>query len=528
MTPILNAQHSPIGFLLISKDISEELRLIEELKETQFYTRSLIESNVDALVATDVSGIITDANIQMEKLTGCSYKELVGEPFKKYFTNPKHAGDDIHLVLDQGSVVDYELTAHSKSGYETIVSYSASRFYDQAGKLQGVFAAARDITNRKRNENILREKEEELKIALKASQTGTWTWDCVNDKITVDDIMPIIFGLHSKENFPQKYADLSALIHRKDRKRVDTDVQKTLKESAKFDTDFRIVWPDGNERVIVARGSMFTGEDNVPFKITGVCVDVTEKEKARIHLEKVTKELKANNRKLEKSNESLQEFAHVASHDLQEPLRMISSYVQLLRKRYKGKLDKDADEYIQFAVDGASRMKLLINDLLTFARVESQGQSLQETNLQNVLKWTLDNLHDLIKETKAQITFDRLPKVSGDESQLGQLLQNLLQNAIRYHKPTQPIQIHIGVTEEGKDWKFFMQDNGIGIEPQYHERIFKIFQRLHTFKEYPGTGIGLAVCKRIVERHGGKIWVESNFNQGSMFCFTIPKIPNIS
>jgi light-regulated signal transduction histidine kinase (bacteriophytochrome) len=217
----------------------------------------------------------------------------------------------------------------------------------------------------------------------------------------------------------------------------------------------------------------------------------------------------------------LQQFAYVASHDLQEPLRMITGYTNLLAKRYRGKLDASADEFIDFAVDGANRMRVLINDLLTYSRVGTHSSKPAPTDCELVLSQTLAGLELAIRESGATVTHDALPTVNGDEVQLGQLFQNLIGNALKYRNEHEPA-VHIGCERRDNDWLLSVCDNGIGIDPRFAERIFVIFQRLHTREQYPGTGIGLAVCKRIVERHGGKIWVESEPGKGSTFYFTLP------
>ena len=223
---------------------------------------------------------------------------------------------------------------------------------------------------------------------------------------------------------------------------------------------------------------------------------------------------------LGRSNADLQQFAYVASHDLQEPLRMVSSYTQLIARRYKGKLDADADEFIAFAVDGANRMQRLILDLLAYSRVNTAGRQFEPTAMETVLKAALNNLTNAVKESQAVITHDPLPAVMGDDKQLAQLFQNLLSNAVKFGG-AQPPRIHISAKQTDGEWLFSVRDHGIGLDPQYADRIFVIFQRLHTREEYPGTGIGLAICKKIVERHGGRIWVESELGKGATFYFTM-------
>jgi light-regulated signal transduction histidine kinase (bacteriophytochrome) len=225
---------------------------------------------------------------------------------------------------------------------------------------------------------------------------------------------------------------------------------------------------------------------------------------------------------LARSNAELQQFAYVASHDLQEPLRMISSYTQLIVKRYGGKLDDDAKEFMDFIVDGAARMKRLIEDLLAYSRVGTRGHEFEATSCEDSLRKALINLRGSIEGSGAIVTYGPLPVLEADGSQLVQLFQNLIGNAIKFKADDIP-RIHVSAEDAGEAWEIRVKDNGIGIDPQYFERIFVLFQRLHGKAEYPGTGIGLAICKKIVDRHGGDIRVESEPGRGSTFCCTLPK-----
>jgi signal transduction histidine kinase len=248
--------------------------------------------------------------------------------------------------------------------------------------------------------------------------------------------------------------------------------------------------------------------------IDSVSREITDRQRAE-------RELKETLGELARSNAELEQFAYVASHDLQEPLRMVSSYVQLLARRYQGKLDTDADEFIAFAVDGANRMQGLINDLLMYSRVGTKGKPFQTTDCNTVLSEALLNLSAATEESCALVTNDKLPTIMADKTQMVQLIQNLVANAIKFRNKNDPC-IHVSSEKKNGTWVFAVSDNGIGIESEYYDRIFAIFQRLHGKAEYPGTGIGLAVCKRIVERHGGRIWVDSEAGKGSNFYFTIP------
>jgi PAS domain S-box-containing protein len=409
ITALRDAQDVIIGYLLIGTDNTarhdaeeEKKTLDQRLRDQQFYTRSLIESNIDALMATDPRGIITDVNKQTEALTGSTREELIGAPFKNYFTDPGQAEAGIHRVLHEGKVTDYELTARARDGNETVVSYNASTFYDRNRILQGVFAAARDITDRKR-------AEEQLKL----------------------------------------YSD-----------------------------------------------------------------------------------------KLERSNRELQDFAQVASHDLQEPLRKILSFGDRLKSKAGDSLNEECQDCLQRMTSAAARMQTLIRDLMEFSRVDTKGQPFVTVDLGSIASEVSADLEARAEQTGGRIEIEALPAIDADPMQMRQLLQNLIGNALKYYRPGIPPVVRIysrkleAMREEfSKDdalplqtCEILVADNGIGFDEKYLDRIFTVFQRLHNKTEYEGTGVGLAICRKIVERHGGSITARSRPGEGATFVVTLPLV----
>ena len=292
------------------------------------------------------------------------------------------------------------------------------------------------------------------------------------------------------------------------RSRIEAGLHRALEgETTSFEQvdDGRILW----SRFVPLR----TEQGNI-MTAMNLLLDVTERRKAEQEKERLITEL-------ERSNAALQQFAYAASHDLQEPLRTISNFMELLSKRYHDRLDPAAQKYISYAVDGAVRMSTLISDLLSYSRVATRSRPFQPVDMNRIVLDVEENLKSAIEESSAIITHDQLPTVQGDQTQLLQLVQNLLANAIKFRKPQVPPAIHISCERQGPEWVFGIRDNGIGIDSRHYQRVFEIFQRLHTREEYQGTGMGLAICKRIVERHGGKIWVDSQPGIGATFHFTL-------
>jgi PAS domain S-box-containing protein len=368
-----------------------------------------------------------------------------------------------------------------------------------------------DITNRKRAETALQESEEKFKYVFDHSYIGK-SITSLSGEIQVNEAFCAMLGYSQAETKTHVWQQIT---HPDDIEASQTFIATLLsgeRDSGRFTKRYlhkngSIVWADVST-------SLRRDTAGKPLYFMTSVSDITERKQLEEHLVQQAEELR-------RSNAELEQFAYVASHDLQEPLRMVTSYVQLLQRRYQGQLDAKADVFIGYAVDGAARMQTLIQDLLAYSRVSRANGAVTPIDCTGVLAQVQANLSTTIAEAGATVTADALPTLLADPGQIGQLFQNLISNAIKFHG-VEPPHIQISATHQGAEWLFAVRDNGIGIDPQYAERIFEIFQRLHTRAEYPGTGIGLAICKKIVERHGGRIWLESQLGTGTTFYFTIP------
>jgi PAS domain S-box-containing protein len=388
---------------------------------------------------------------------------------------------------------------------EKRVEERTSALQEAVNKLQ------KEISERRRAEEALRESEERYRTILENIEDAYYEVDLAGNLTFFNDSMCQISGIPREELMGMNNREYTDQENAKKLFQAFNKVYRTGEPRREY--DWEIIRKDGSKRYVEASISLQKDSSGRPVGFRGIVRDITERKRAEESLKEKTEELARSNRDLE-------QFAYVASHDLQEPLRMVTNYIQLLARRYKGKLDSDADDFISFAVDGATRMWKLINDLLTYSRVGIQANKLEPIDCETVLKQSLDNLKVASEENRAIVTHDPLPIVIADSLQLGQMFQNLIGNAIKF-RGSEPPRIHISASRNGNGWTFSVCDNGIGIAPEHAERIFVMFQRLHG-RDAPGTGIGLAICKKIVERHGGRIWVESEFGKGATFYFTLP------
>lgn len=461
-----------------------------ELESSEARFRNIIARSADGIIITDVGGTIRFANPAAEYLFGRKADDLVGQ----LFGYPVIAGETS------------ELTIVSRKEQQTIIEM---RVVETEWEGEQAFVAnLRDIAEQKRILEALRESEERYSAMVRASSQVLYSmspdWS---------ELRQLQGGLFVKDTPRPNRNWLQEYVPPDDQKRVLEAVDQAVRTATVFELEHRVRRVDGTVGWTFSRAIPIRNTDGDIMEWFGAASDITERKKNEEDLKKAMEQVTRINRELE-------QFAYVASHDLQEPLRMVSSYMQLLLKKYQGKLDEKADVYINYAVDGAKRMQNLIEALLKYSRLSLVEFGWVETAV--VVADAVANLTATIQETGAEITSTELPIVWGDRTQLLQLFQNLLSNAIKYRKPGVPPRITVGAGQAELDWLFSVKDNGIGIEQQNFEQVFEIFRRLHTREEIPGTGIGLASCKKIVEQHHGRIWVESTPGEGTIFFFTMP------
>jgi len=499
-------------FTVILRDVTERKRA-EEARER---LAAVVESSDDAIISKTLDGIINTWNPGAEKLFGYTSVEAVGQPITMLLPPDRIAEEsDILAHVRRGDkVVHFETVRVRKDGKKIDVSATISPIRDSKGSIIGASKIARDITAHKQAEFAMRASEERHRQLFERSASGMAVCEMLFDTagqpcdyrfLAVNPAFEQMTGLRREQVTGHR---VLAILPDLDHYWIEMFGRVVATgEPATFEQYERSLHR-------YYQGSAYQPQ---PGQFAASFTDVTERNRSEQKLaEKVAE--------LARSNHDLEQFAYVASHDLQEPLRMVSSYAQLLGERYRGKLDENADKYIGYAVEGAQRMQTLIQDLLAFSRVGRDGSGRKATDSEAVVMQALQNLQAAIQESHAAVTHNQLPVVTADRTQLVQLFQNLIGNAIKFRGDAAPA-ISITAAKDARVWTFAVADNGIGIAPQHKDLIFVIFQRLHTRTEYAGNGIGLAICKKIVEQHGGRIWVESEAGRGSVFRFTMPARP---
>jgi len=505
-------------------DITARKQAEAALRESEERFRSVVDSANDGILVYDKQLNVVAGNLAAERILGLPLADIIGAAGFTSLLPCVHAdGSPVlpderptRLTVKSGKPLTGQIVGiYRPNGSMNWVSVNTG-FLRRPGDTDwyGVVSTIGDITKQRHAELALSASEALYRQTFELATAGIAHVDLSGRFMKVNRRLCEILGYGEQELIGRPVKEIS---HPEDRNLTDSQrmrVRSGEKHSVRFEKRYirksgAIVWVD----LSVALACDASG---VPQYEIALFDDITERKKAEAALREAHEELK-------RSNAELEQFAYVASHDLQEPLRMVSSYTQLLMRRYGDKLDGDAKDFTAFIVDGATRMKQLIEDLLAYSRVGTRDKNFKPVDAESSLKRALTNLRAAIQDSGATVTQDKLPTIPCDEVQLAQLFQNLIGNALKFRKPDVAPAVHVGAAEQGAEWEFMVRDNGIGIEPQYFERIFMVFQRLHDKGEYPGTGIGLAIVKKVVERHGGRIWVQSQPGAGTTFHFTMPK-----
>ena len=496
----------------------------KSLKEISDYMYALDESSIVAI--TDQKGIIKQLNDNFCKISKYKREELIGQDHRIINSgyHPKEFIRDLWVTINNGKVWRGELKNKAKDGTFYWVATTIVPFLNEQGKPYQYVAIRSDITQRKEQEDEIRQfnqtlqkmVEDKTKEVIEKEQQYRFLLQNMKEGIQVIGYDWKYLFANNSVLERSKYSNEELLGYTMMEKYSGIEntewfkvLQRCMEERSPRIFENEFTFPDGR------KGWFEMSIQPVPEGLFILSMDISERKKAEEALEIKAAELEA-------SNAELEHFAYVASHDLQEPLRMVSSFMNLLEKRMDGQLDETNKKYIHFAVDGTKRMKTLIQDLLLYSRVGINKENFTATDLNEVTQYTSQLLKENIKKNRAVITVKPMPVITANKTLIGQLFVNLINNALKYHGDKEP-EIEVGYTEEPGKWIFYVKDNGIGIDPEFFDKIFIMFQRLHNNSEYSGTGIGLAVCKKIVEAHKGKIRVESEVGKGSAFYFSIPK-----
>jgi PAS domain S-box-containing protein len=486
-----------------------------------------LESTTDAFVALDSNWKYTYVNQKAGQMFNRHPESLIGKHIWEEF--PEGVGQKFYHAYHQA--INHQEFIKIEEYYPPWERWYENRIYPSK---EGLSIFFQDITPRKRAEIALKAQEERWQLAIAGSNDGIWDHDLQTNYHFLSPRCLEILGY--EENEIKTFDKWVILVHPEDKQKLQQAFAAHLNhQTSRYSCEYRMCCKDGSYKWLLSRGQALWDEQGVPIRAIGSLTDITERKLAQFALQQAKQDLEIKVRErtaqlqqsleeLERSNKELENFAHIASHDLQEPLRAITAYTHLLKEEYSSNFDADAQEYMSYITDGAARMRQLIQDLLTYSRVNSRELTLTSVDCNLIISQVINNLKVSIAESNATITYDSLPTVNADRNQLLQLFQNLISNAIKFRGSEEP-KIHICAFKSSQEikncWLFSVRDNGIGIKAQYLERIFEIFRRLHTYDELPGTGIGLAICKKIVEHHDGRIWAESEFGSGSTFYFTL-------
>ena len=506
-------QGHPAAIMEINRDISVRKKSEQALRAASQYTRNLIEASLDPLVTISSAGKITDVNHATEAATGLSREQLIGSDFCDYFTEPEKAREGYREVFEQGTVRDYPLAMRHTSGRLTYVLYNASVYRNEAGEVQGIFAAARDVTARRAAEEALRAASQYTRNLIEASLDPLVTISSTGKITDVNRGTELATGLSREALIGTDFCDYFT-----EPEKARQVYQRVFEQGSVRDYPLALRHASGRLIYVLYNAGVYRDPSGQVQGIFAAARDVTARKAAEEALEQKAQELA-------RSNEELAQFAYVASHDLQEPLRKVVAFGDRLAAQSSAALDEQGRDYLERMQNAAKRMSQLIESLLDLSRVTTKGTEFQPVDLNAVLSEVLADLEVRIQQRAGRVDVEPLPTVMADRSQMRQLFQNLIGNALKFHQENVPPVVRVHAQHQDGAWEIHVEDNGIGFEEKYTDRIFRPFQRLHGKNVFEGSGMGLAICNKIAFRHAGQITAHSQPGRGSDFVLTLPATP---
>ncbi len=512
---------------IILKTILINKQAQDAVKKSEQTRRLIMNAALDAIICIDTEGKVTLWNPQAETIFGWKEEEVLGIEISDLIlpdnSRDRHtAGLGNYLRTEQSSMLNkvMEVTAKNRQGIEFPISLTILPVKQDNSEFFCAFIE--DISEKKEAQSQLQKAHTQLLSAQQIAKLGYWELDLIGDANYWSTQIYEICGLDKKADVAsiQEFANL---IHPEDRQEFLENHRAALQGIPFLKPDYRLMRKDGDLRYILIEASRVCDDNGTPIRLQGTLQDITRLKKNELALIELNTELNRRADELLKSNSELEQFAYITSHDLQEPLRMVTSFLTQIEKKYNDLLDEKGKQYIYFAVDGAARMKRIILDLLEYSRVGKSDSAVQKIDMNELLKEIVQLNQTTIEEKNAEVIWHDLPVIQFSKTPLHQVIHNLVGNGLKYQRPDQRPRIEIKFTDTLSHWQFSVADNGIGIDPKHFDTVFGLFKRLHNRDEFSGTGLGLAICKKIVESYQGKIWVDSIPGVGSTFHFTIPK-----
>ncbi len=528
-SPVTNKDKEVIAYVATVKDVSAYEELSKEYQDLARLFNILLQNTRDFIYFKDRSHrYLALSESYLPFIPTKSIEEAIGKSVFELF--PEHLANIYHAsaeeVMHSGEIIDKVDEMIDEEGRSRFIRNMRYPIKDDSGTVMGIFGIAQEVTELMEKESQLEKNKialerslRRLELATQAAPMGLYEWDVVNGALYWGAAMYEITGLAEidDEDTQHKLDRFYDLMSESDRQIIELSLEKAIKNKSKsLQQEYWITTTDNKRKYLRSYINFIYNPQGQPLVITGLILDITSQQRQKLRQEKLNHDLKV-------SNEELEQFAYVASHDLQEPLRTIASFVKLLSTQYAGSFDEKGKTYIGFAVEGASRLQRMINDLLQYSRLNTTAQEPELIEMNALVESVKILLASKIDETHTTLIIHDLPAITSIRFLLERLFFNLIDNAIKYRRKNIDPVIEIGAREEFTKWTFYIKDNGIGIEEEFYKKIFIIFQRLHNSEQYTGTGIGLAMCKRIVQKLGGDIWPESNDDTGTTFYFTIPK-----